>query len=163
MTWQQDSVCGILQARILEWVAIPFSRGSCQLRNQTRVSCIAADSLPSEPPGSPGAKVKFIFLHHFVRFIFLFIYFLQYLQTNDLCSYGFLWKVSLRQGSFWMAPQEGMGVLRRHFLPNADQGESADQCGIPVTIGCFLLFVNFLGTSKPLYNVQHLARAFIWE
>ena len=31
----------ILQARILEWVAVPFSRGSSQPRNQTRVSCIA--------------------------------------------------------------------------------------------------------------------------
>ena len=27
--------------RLLEWVAYPFSRGSSQLRNQTRVSCIA--------------------------------------------------------------------------------------------------------------------------
>ena len=31
------SVHGILQARILEWVAIPFYRGSSQPRNQTRV------------------------------------------------------------------------------------------------------------------------------
>ena len=35
------SVHGILQARILEWVAIPFSRGSSQHRNQTQVSFIA--------------------------------------------------------------------------------------------------------------------------
>ena len=32
---------GILQARILVWVAYPFSRESSQPRNQTRVSCIA--------------------------------------------------------------------------------------------------------------------------
>ena len=31
----------ILQARILEWVAIPFSRGSSQPMNQTQVSHIA--------------------------------------------------------------------------------------------------------------------------
>ena len=37
-----SSVHGILQARILEWVAIPFSRGSFQPRNQTWVSCIAS-------------------------------------------------------------------------------------------------------------------------
>ena len=37
----QATVHGILQARILEWVAISFSRGSSQSRNQTRVSCIA--------------------------------------------------------------------------------------------------------------------------
>ena len=42
---------GILQARVLEWVAIPFSRGSSQPRDWTQVSCIAADSLPSETPG----------------------------------------------------------------------------------------------------------------
>jgi len=35
------TVHGILQARILEWVAFPFSRGSSQLRGRTQVSCIA--------------------------------------------------------------------------------------------------------------------------
>ena len=32
---------GILQTRILEWVAFPFARGSSQPRDQTQVSCIA--------------------------------------------------------------------------------------------------------------------------
>ena len=36
-----SSVHGIFQTRILEWVAIPFSRGSSQPRDQTWVSCIA--------------------------------------------------------------------------------------------------------------------------
>ena len=36
-----SSAHGILQARILEWVAIPFSRGSSRPRDQTQVSCIA--------------------------------------------------------------------------------------------------------------------------
>ena len=35
-----SSIQGILQARILEWVAISFSRGSSQPRDQTQVSCI---------------------------------------------------------------------------------------------------------------------------
>ena len=35
------TVHGILQARILEWVAFPFSRGSSQTRDRTGVSCIA--------------------------------------------------------------------------------------------------------------------------
>ena len=35
-----SSVYGISQARILEWVAIPFSRRSSRPRNQTWVSCI---------------------------------------------------------------------------------------------------------------------------
>ena len=36
------TVHGILQARILEWVAFPFSRGSSQPRGRTQVSCIIA-------------------------------------------------------------------------------------------------------------------------
>jgi len=36
-----SSVHGILQAKILKWVAFPFSRGSSPLRDQTQVSCIA--------------------------------------------------------------------------------------------------------------------------
>ena len=36
-----SSVHGILQARILEWVAFLFSRWSLRPRDQTRVSCIA--------------------------------------------------------------------------------------------------------------------------
>ena len=36
-----SSVHGILQARILEWTATSFSRGSSQPRDRTRVSCIA--------------------------------------------------------------------------------------------------------------------------
>ena len=32
---------GILQARILEWVAMPYARGSFQPRDRTQVSCIA--------------------------------------------------------------------------------------------------------------------------
>ena len=47
------SVLGILQARILEWVAIPFSGESSQPRDRTQISHIAGDSLPSEPPGNP--------------------------------------------------------------------------------------------------------------
>ena len=35
------TVLGILQARILEWVAFPSTRGSSQPRERTQVSCIA--------------------------------------------------------------------------------------------------------------------------
>ena len=44
---------GILQARKLEWLAIPFSRGSSP-RDRTLISCIVGRFfLPSEPPGMP--------------------------------------------------------------------------------------------------------------
>ena len=39
------TVHGILQARILEWVAVPVSRGSSQTRHRTQVSCIVGGIL----------------------------------------------------------------------------------------------------------------------
>ena len=36
-----STIHGILQARILEWIAFPFSRGSSQPRDRTQVSHIA--------------------------------------------------------------------------------------------------------------------------
>ena len=46
-------VRGILQARILEWVAVPFSRGSSQPRDRTQVSCIAGGFCTTGPLGKP--------------------------------------------------------------------------------------------------------------
>ena len=45
-----SSLHGISQAGILERVAISFSRGSFQLRDQTQVSCIASGFFTTEPP-----------------------------------------------------------------------------------------------------------------
>ena len=47
------TVHGILQVRILEWVAIPFSRESSQPSDHAQVSVFQADSLTAEPPGKP--------------------------------------------------------------------------------------------------------------
>ena len=46
-------VHGILHARILEWVAVPFSRGSSQPRDQTQVSHIAGGFFTTAPLGKP--------------------------------------------------------------------------------------------------------------
>ena len=43
------AVHGIFQARILGWVASPFSRGSSQPRDLTRSPTLQVDSLPDEP------------------------------------------------------------------------------------------------------------------
>ena len=53
VAYQAPLSMGILQARILECVAISFSRGSLKARDQTQVSQLQVDSLPSEPPGKP--------------------------------------------------------------------------------------------------------------
>ena len=56
-----SSANGILQARILEWVAMPSFRGSSQPRDRTHVSCGSphwqAGSLPLVPPGRPSWQV----------------------------------------------------------------------------------------------------------
>ena len=49
----------ILQARILQWVARPFSRGSSQPRDGTQVPHIARRFFTTEPPGKsfyPGSN-----------------------------------------------------------------------------------------------------------
>ena len=46
-----SSVHGILQARIVEWVAIPFSRGSSHPRGRTVASCITGRFFTTEPTG----------------------------------------------------------------------------------------------------------------
>ena len=42
---QGSSICGIFQARVLEWVTISFSRGSSRSRDRTRVSHIVGSRI----------------------------------------------------------------------------------------------------------------------
>ena len=68
---------GILQARILEWITFPFSRGSSHPRDWNEVSCIACEFFTTEPQGSPeciiiicknnGFKNLSTFIHNRVR------------------------------------------------------------------------------------------------
>ena len=46
----------IFQARVLEWVAISYSRGSSQPRDRTCISCIAGRFFTAEPSGKPIRK-----------------------------------------------------------------------------------------------------------
>ena len=48
-----SSVHGISQARILEWVSMPSSRGSSWPRNPTCISCTAGGFFTAEPLGKP--------------------------------------------------------------------------------------------------------------
>ena len=79
----QAPVCGILQARILKWVAISFSRGSSQCRSQTWVSCVA-DSLPTKLRGK-----SFISLVKFILKFFLLDAILNrtFLETSSFCYF----------------------------------------------------------------------------
>ena len=51
-----SSVHGILQARVLEWVAMPSSRESSRPRDPTCISCIAGGFFTAEPPGKPTGE-----------------------------------------------------------------------------------------------------------
>ena len=51
----QTSVCEILQARIQEWIAMPFSRGSSRPRDRTHVSCVGRQVL--YPWATGGAHI----------------------------------------------------------------------------------------------------------
>ena len=53
-----SSVHGIFQARILEWVAIPFFGDLSDPRIEPRSPALQADSLPSELPGKPMIQFK---------------------------------------------------------------------------------------------------------
>ena len=53
-----SSVQGILQARVLEWVAVPSSRGSSSPRDRTCISCIVDGFFSTEPQGKPWHDPK---------------------------------------------------------------------------------------------------------
>ena len=61
-----SSAHGISKVRILEWVAISFSRGSFQPRDQTCVSCLAGGFFTTEPPGKSQGT------HYFIRVYFIY-------------------------------------------------------------------------------------------
>ena len=73
---------GILQSRILDWVAVPFSRGSSQPRDQTPVSYIAGRFFTIWATreahglviyGLYLVEISSLYAHFMERFFFLFI------------------------------------------------------------------------------------------
>ena len=54
------TVPGILQARILEWVAFPFSRGSSHPRIELKSPALQVDSLPTELSGKQHRLSQFL-------------------------------------------------------------------------------------------------------
>ena len=61
------TVHGILQARILEWVAFPFSRES----SQPRSTALQEDSLPAEPHFRPNLKTHYDGKHFWPNYFLL--------------------------------------------------------------------------------------------
>ena len=64
-----SSLQGILQARILEWVVISFSRASSPPRDQTSTSCLAVWFLITETLGKPSLNIQHIHVNYSPTFI----------------------------------------------------------------------------------------------
>ena len=66
------TVHGILQARILEWVAFPFSRGSSQARDQTQVPCFAGRFFASWATRHLGSQLMIQEIHKWLTKTFIY-------------------------------------------------------------------------------------------
>ena len=90
-----SSVQEIFQARILECVAISFSRGSSQPRNQTQVSCIAGRFFTlwatEEAPLAPPKKDMCVCVYNIHIYVYIYIgqcnLFTWLLQFKDVSCY----------------------------------------------------------------------------
>ena len=99
---QGSSVPGILQARILDWVTISFSRVSSWPRDQPRPPAPQADSLLSEPPG----KLKYNVVEDGWQIQVLFFG----------ISWNFFQLFSILRLNPWICRYKGLTVLS--FFPN---------------------------------------------
>ena len=84
---------GILQARILEWVAISSTRGSFRPRDQSRVSCISCTMgrfFNAEPSGKPQISRGITYIRNLKKKIQVNL-FTKQIQTHRLREwiYGF--------------------------------------------------------------------------
>ena len=92
-----SSIHGIFQARILEWVAVSFSRGSSWPRDWTHISCLEVDSLLLRHPGRPYLISRDITLLRKVRLV----------KAMVSSSYVWMWEVDhkeswvLKNCCFW--------------------------------------------------------------
>ena len=108
----------ISQARILEWVAVPFFRGSSQSRDQTQVSHIAGrlvtiwatreayihqkPKLNKEKPGSISPLFSTT-ENHLIPFLFIFpMFFMQRKSTNEYIFFFFPPILSHRHNTIFM-------------------------------------------------------------
>ena len=140
-----SSVHGIFQARIQEWVTIPFSMGPSQPRDQTRVSCIAGRLFTVWAP----RESLFIYLS-----TFLSISLLGWPKSSSGFSHRVVWKIqtnflanpiSIYLHSSWLTKFHHTGLLplpwtcQAHFCFRATALFSARNTVLPIFICPFPL------------------------
>ena len=81
----------ILQARILEWVAMPSSWGSPQPRNQTRVSCIAGRFFTNWATREVSFPIYRCIYIHICVYIYTAFFFQGKGKYNDM--FGKIWRL----------------------------------------------------------------------
>ena len=121
-----SSVHGILQARILEWAAMPSSRGSSQLRDWTLFSGLLhwlAGSLPLTPSGN-SAKVYWLF-NLCKTFLSAFHVSVYLMTLSSDCMYSIELRSSFQKvcpKGLWRLPKTATTLLfsdTESLLPNA--------------------------------------------
>ena len=104
------SIHGILQASILEWVAIPFSRGSSQPRNQTRVSCFTGRFFTIWVTWEADTSTLQAYSHHTINILLAKASWIP-VQHQEFRKYIL---PSMRGRGLWMFPAE---ESNGHSLP----------------------------------------------
>ena len=119
-----SSVHGIFQSRILEWVAISFSRGSSWPRDWTHISFVLHWQAVSLPPGRLGVPISTqIFLNLRISCdFFLYLCFIVYLavsglscSTRELCCGMWVFVASLRASLVLAGGLRSLGAACRIF------------------------------------------------
>ena len=83
-----SSLHGILQAGILEWAAMPPSRGFSRPRDRTYVSCIADGFFTTEPLGKPNIQIcMYAKLYRYFYLNNTFIYAIWYQVDIDVSDF----------------------------------------------------------------------------
>ena len=123
------SIHGIFQARVLEWVAISFSRGSSWPRDRTQISCIAGrrftlwatrEAHQESPPGKCYLKVYIKVNQLYIHIHPLFFRFLSHVAL--LLDSRFLLVIYFKFSSvymsiglpWWLSGKESTFQCRRH-------------------------------------------------
>ena len=125
-------VHGILQARILEWVAMPSSRGSSQPRDWTHISCVSCIA---------GGFFTIWANREAHVCIYRQIYIIESIWLFLLCDIGdLLYKEytssPLRKTFFSHTGLVGIGFLMKHFINNLGNKPESETLSSPLLLSC---------------------------